>query len=139
MHLCTKDIDNALKPLLCVMQKRARGYRIYQEAFEHPCRRQQKRSEKPRHSKRGYSQPGGPAMRTTTVIRPHSFATPPRKARTTRTKRKRRRNETDLPVTGGGQANLSLLNLRFALRICLPVSQIYTFNHCFRQHLKFFS
>ena len=46
----------------------------------------------------GYSQPGGPAIRTTTVyMRPRSLAWP---ARTARTKRKRRRNETDFLVTG---------------------------------------
>ena len=47
----------------------------------------------------GYSHPGGPAIRTSLVMRPRSFASP---ARTTRTKRKRRRHEADLPVTGEG-------------------------------------
>ena len=46
-------------------------------------------------------------------MRPRSFASPARTARTTRTKRKRRRNEADLPVTGGGQAGLTPLNLRY--------------------------
>ena len=61
---------------------------------------------------RGYSHPGGPAIRITVCMRPRSFASPARTARTTRTKRKRRRNEADLPVTGGGQAGLTPLNLR---------------------------
>ena len=43
-------------------------------------------------------------------MRPHSFASP---ARTHGTKRKRRRNEADLPVTGVGQAGLTPLNLRY--------------------------
>jgi hypothetical protein len=60
----------------------------------------------------GYSHPGGPAIRITVRMRPRSFASPARTARTTRTKRKRRRNEADLPVTGGGQAGLTPLNLR---------------------------
>ena len=47
-------------------------------------------------------------------MRPRSFASPARTARTARTKRKRRRNEADLPVTGGGQAGLTPLNLRYA-------------------------
>ena len=42
--------------------------------------------------------PGGPALRSTFYMRPHSFASP---ARTHGTKRKRRRNEANLPVTGG--------------------------------------
>ena len=56
-------------------------------------------------------------MRTTIYVRPRSFASPARTARTTRTKRKRkrRRNEADLPVTGGGQAGLTPLNLRYIL------------------------
>ena len=43
-------------------------------------------------------------------MRPPSFASP---ARTHGTRRKRRRNEADLPVTGGGQAGITPLNLRF--------------------------
>ena len=59
---------------------------------------------------RGYSHPEGPAIRTTVCMRPRSFASP---ARTARTKRKQRRNEADLPVTGVGQAGQAPLNLRY--------------------------
>jgi hypothetical protein len=57
---------------------------------------------------RGSQHPGGPAIRITVYMRPRSFASP---ARTARTKRKRRRNEADLPVTGVGQPGLAPLNL----------------------------
>jgi hypothetical protein len=67
---------------------------------------------------------GGPAIRITVYMRPRSFASPARRARTTRTKRKRRRNETDLTVTGGGQARLTPLNLRYTHII---YTYIYTY------------
>ena len=59
--------------------------------------------------------PRRPSDRTTVYTHTPSqlrLASPARTARTARTKRKRRRNEADLPVTGGGQAGLTPLNLR---------------------------
>jgi len=47
-------------------------------------------------------------MRMPFYMRPHSFAS---SARTHGTKRKRRRNEADLPGTGVGQAGLAPLKL----------------------------
>ena len=58
------------------------------------------------------SRPRRSAIRTTMVMRPCGFASPARTARTTRTKRKSSRNETDLSSMGEGQAVLSPLNLR---------------------------
>ena len=76
------------------------------------CTKTKRKSARTRNNTPGYSHPGGPAIRITVCMRPHSFASPARTARTTRTKRKRRRNEADLPVTRGGQAGLTPLNLR---------------------------
>jgi hypothetical protein len=54
-------------------------------------------------------------MRMPFYMRPHSFAS---SARTHGTKRKRRRNEADLPVTGVGQAGLAPLNLLYIYIYC---------------------
>ena len=77
------------------------------------CTKTKRKGARTKHGPPGYSHPGGPAIRITVCMRPRSFASPARTARTTRTKRKRRRNEADLPVTGGGQAGLTPLNLRY--------------------------
>ena len=60
--------------------------------------------------------PGGPAIGTTTAMHPRNSASPARKERTTRTKSKRGRNEADFPIPGGGQALSATLNLRFPER-----------------------
>ena len=62
---------------------------------------------------RGYFYPGGPAIGTTMVMRPRSFAAP---ARTTRTKRKRRRKKNERKtisrLRGKRQAVQTPCNLR---------------------------
>ena len=101
-----------LKTHAPVDNKQAKGHRKQQNVLK-PMRLCTKTKQKgARRKPPGYSHPGGPAIRITVCMRPRSFASPARTARTTRTKRKRRRNEADLPVTGGGQAGLTPLNLR---------------------------
>lgn len=67
---------------------------------------------------RGSHRLGTPTIRITVYMRPRSFASP---VCTACTKRKRRRNEENLRVTGLGQAGRAPLNLRF---ICLPIHKI---------------
>ena len=54
--------------------------------------------------KRGELATSSPSVRDERLTRTHSFASP---ARTARTKRKRRRNEADLPVAGGRTSRTS--------------------------------
>ena len=61
---------------------------------------------------------GTPTIRITVYMRPRSLASP---VCTACTKRKRRRNEETLRVTGLGQAGRAPLNLR---SICLPIHKI---------------
>ena len=88
----------------------AREHTIHQKHFKTTNNR--KNETKIRTQTRGYSKPGDPAIRTTIIMRPHSFGSPARTARTIRTKQKRRRNEASLLVMGGGEAVLTPLNLR---------------------------
>ena len=104
-----------LKTHAPVDNKQAKGHRKQQNVLKpmHLCTKTNQKT--PANTEPpGYSHPGGPAIRITVCMRPRSFASPARTARTTRTKRKRRRNEADLPVTGGGQAGLTPLNLRYS-------------------------
>ena len=97
MHLYTKYIIKALKSKQFAIEKQASADEIHKNLFK-PMNLCTKYKQKTKTESLGYSQPGGPAIRTTTVyMRPRSLAWP---ARTARTKRKRRRNETDFLVTG---------------------------------------
>ena len=66
-----------------------------------------------------------PSVKDGRLSRTHSFASP---TRTARTKRKRRRNEADLPVTGGcHKGELTPLNLRYIyIYIYIYVKHTYT-------------
>ena len=63
-----------------------------------------------RQTARKRAQPATPSPSVRDHVSHEHTASP---ARTARTKRKRRRNEADLPVTGVGQAGLTPLNLRY--------------------------
>ena len=95
-------------------KKRAKGHGKQKNVLKpmHLCTKTKQKGARKRNATPGYSHPAGPAIRITVCMCPCSFASPARMARTTRTKQKRRRNEADLPVTGGGQAGLTPLNLR---------------------------
>ena len=96
-----KKNGTALKPMQITTKNKLEGTKNTTNLLK-PMRLCTKDTQKAADSTPGYSQPGGPAIRTTKVyMRPRNFASPARTARTTRTKRKRRRNEADLPVAGG--------------------------------------
>ena len=94
---CRTKKRQGLKTHINTNKKQARGHKNHQKTFKTHVNNS-KNEAKSRDQTPRYSHPGGPALRTTVYMRPRSFASP---ARTTRTKRKRRRNEADLPVTGG--------------------------------------
>ena len=74
MHLYTKYIIKALKSKQFAIEKQASADEIHKNLFK-PMNLCTKYKQKTKTESLGYSQPGGPAIRTTTVyMRPRNFA-----------------------------------------------------------------
>ena len=123
---CTVEQKNpqVLKAFANYNMKRARRNKTLQNSL---ATNEKQKETKGRPEILGHSRPGGPAIRTTMVMRPRNFAPPARTVRGTRTKRKRRRNKADSPMTQGEQAPLNLL-FRFSR---INAMNLYRFRHAY--------
>ena len=108
MHFQGGYVIQMLKPTHRATQKDKTYSAKYQKLLK-PCACPQKMSKKSTGPHTSILAPGRPSDKDNGLHAPAQL----RLARTHGTQRKRRRYEIDLPVTGGGQAGLTPLHLRY--------------------------